>query len=46
MDKTIYLLPGRGGRLAKGLGAELLARGYRVVGRELHGDFQRLPFAR
>ena len=45
MNKTIYLLPGRGGRLTKGLGAELLARRYRVVGRELHGDFQRLPFA-
>lgn len=45
MEKTIYLLPGRGGRLTKGLGAELFARGYRVVGRELHGDFQRLPFA-
>ena len=45
MDKTIYLLPGRGGKLTKGLGAELLARGYFVVGRELHGDFQRLPFA-
>ncbi len=45
MDKTIYLLPGRGGRLNEGLGAELLGRGYQVVGRELHGEFQRLPFA-
>ena len=45
MDKTIYLLPGRGGRLTRGLGAELLTRGYRVVGRELFGDFQRLVFA-
>ena len=34
MEKTIYLLPGRGGRLTKGLGAELLARGYPVF-REL-----------
>lgn len=45
MDKAIYLLPGRGGQLTKGLGAELLARGYRVAGRELSSDFQRLPFA-
>jgi hypothetical protein len=44
VDKSIYFLPGRGGRLDRGLGAELLARGYRVVGRELVGDFQRLPF--
>ncbi|HQN46090.1 MAG TPA: hypothetical protein PK034_03420 [Rugosibacter sp.] len=44
-NRTIYMLPGRGGLLDKGLGAELQRRGYKVVGRELRGDFQRLPFA-
>lgn len=44
MDKSIYLLPGKGGRLDKGLGQELSARGYNVFGRELHGEFQKLPF--
>ena len=45
MEKKIYLLPGRGGQLNSGLGAELLSRGYQLFGRELRGEFQRLPFA-
>jgi hypothetical protein len=42
--KSIYLLPGRGGRLNKGLGAELLARGFSITGRELVDEFRALPF--
>lgn len=42
---TVYLLPGRGGLLDKGLGAELQRRGYKVLGRELRGEFQKLSFA-
>jgi hypothetical protein len=45
MAQTIYLLTGRGGSLSKGLGAELSRRGFNVAGRELQGDFTRLPFA-
>ncbi|MFT0549106.1 hypothetical protein ACMHYO_22550 [Allopusillimonas ginsengisoli] len=44
MDKSIYLLPGRGGHLNKGLGKELSARGYVISGRELNGEFQKLRF--
>lgn len=29
-DRTIYMLPGRGGLLDKGLGAELQGRGYKA----------------
>lgn len=43
-EKSIYLLPGKGGRLNKGLGAELLARGFSVTGRELVDEFRALPF--
>jgi hypothetical protein len=46
MDKTIYLLPGRGGRLNQGLGEELLERDFDVFGRELHGEFQKLTFGK
>ena len=42
-EKSIYLLPGKGGRLNKGLGAELLARGFSVSGRELVDEFRALP---
>ena len=44
--RSIYLLPGRGGRLNAGLGLELKARGYRLSGRETLGDFAKLslPF--
>lgn len=41
----IYLLPGRGGQLETGLGAELMARGFQVRGRELRGEFARLAFS-
>lgn len=42
---TVYLLPGLHGRLERGLGAELLARGLSVTGRETVGGFDDLPFA-
>ena len=41
--KSIYLLPGRGGRLTAGLGLALKARGYNLSGRETLGDFAKLP---
>ncbi len=41
---TIYYLPGRGGLLAKGLGAELSRRGLTVIGRETVGSFRDLAF--
>jgi hypothetical protein len=41
--KSIYLLPGRGGRLTAGLGLALKARGYHLSGRETLGDFAKLP---
>ena len=44
MTPSIYLLPGRGGRLDKGLGEALTGRGWQVHGRELQGEFQRLRF--
>lgn len=44
MEQSIYLLPGRGGRLDQGLGEELAKRDWQVYGRELRGDFQRLGF--
>ena len=43
--RTIYCLPGRGGRLSKGLGLELRTRGYTLEGRETVGDFARLAFS-
>lgn len=44
MKKTIYLLPGHGGRLTNGLGQALTSRGYDVVGRETVGEFRKLRF--
>lgn len=44
MESSIYLLPGRGGRLNQGLGEALAGRGWQVYGRELQGEFQRLGF--
>ena len=41
--KSIYLLPGRGGRLTAGLGLALKGRGYHLSGRETLGDFAKLP---
>lgn len=40
----IYFLPGRGGRLHKGLGEALTDRGLSVSGRETVGEFVRLSF--
>ena len=45
MQKTIYYLPGRGGRLDAGLGQHLLERGYDVTGRATVDEFNRLSFA-
>jgi hypothetical protein len=45
MQKTIYYLPGRGGRLDTGLGQHLLERGFDVTGRALVDEFNRLSFA-
>ena len=45
MTSSIYYLPGYGGRLGTGLGAELLRRGFDVSGRETVGDFKDLPFS-
>jgi hypothetical protein len=42
--KLIYYLTGQGGRLTEGLGAALANCGLEVQGRELYGDFRRLPF--
>jgi len=45
---AIYYVPGRGGRLKVGLGQELSARGYDVIGREISGKGPRdqsNPFA-
>ena len=42
MQKTIYYLPGRGGRLDTGLGQHLLERGYDVTGRSTVDEFNRL----
>lgn len=44
MTRTIYYLPGHGGRLHTGLGEALLGRGYSLIGRETVGDFLQLPF--
>ena len=44
MNRTIYCLPGRGGRLATGLGEGLSSRGFNVTGRETVGDFRSLAF--
>ena len=45
MQKSIYYLPGRGGRLDTGLGQHLLERGYDVTGRATVDEFNRLSFA-
>lgn len=45
MSNAVYYLPGRGGRLNKGLGMELQRRGLVVNGREMHGEFAKLAFS-
>ncbi|NBW29576.1 hypothetical protein EBR37_04305, partial [bacterium] len=42
--RSIYYLPGHGGRITNGLGQALMARGYEVIGRETVGDFKKLNF--
>jgi len=44
MKKTVYYLPGMGGRLHTGLGRGIHDRNYKIVGRETLGEFQKLAF--
>lgn len=44
MSKTVYYLPGWGGRLSTGLGQALTERGYDLAGRETRGDFKEAGF--
>lgn len=44
IEKTVYYLPGFGGRLETGLGEGLAIRGFEISGRETRGDFKELPF--
>lgn len=45
MKKTIYYLPGRGGRVNTGLGEGILELGYEIKGRETPGSFINLSFS-
>lgn len=42
---TVYYLPGHGGRLETGLGAELISRGLDLAGRQTVGPFRDLTFS-
>ena len=44
LQQTIYYLPGRGGLMTQGLGAELTRRELSVIGRETVGAFRDLTF--
>lgn len=44
MNKTVYYLPGRDGKIATGLGEGILALGYALEGRETPGSFKNLIF--
>lgn len=44
MAKSIYYLPGYGGRISTGLGAGLLSRGFDISGRETTGEFRMFGF--
>ena len=44
LNKSVYYLTGMDGRFDKGLGKAISARGYRVAGRELIGEFKKLEF--
>ena len=44
MKDTVYYLPGMGGRLNTGLGRGIHDRGYKVVGREARGEYQKYSF--
>ena len=43
-QRTVYYLPGHGGRLHTGLGEALMSRGLNLDGRETLGDFRSLRF--
>lgn len=43
--RSIYYLPGHGGRLGMGLGDAILRRGYKLHGRETIGEFKNIPFS-
>ena len=43
-QRTVYYLPGHGGRLHTGLGEALMSRGLNLAGRETLGDFRSLRF--
>jgi hypothetical protein len=45
MSRSIYYLPGHGGRLETGLGEALLSRGFDIAGRETVGEFRSIPFS-
>ncbi|MBP9059008.1 MAG: hypothetical protein KBF98_01680 [Rhodoferax sp.] len=45
MVRSIYYLPGHGGRLESGLGSELRGRGFGVFGRETVGEFRSISFS-
>ena len=44
MKDTVYYLPGMGGRLNTGLGRGIHDRGYKIVGRETRGEYQKYSF--
>ena len=44
MKDTVYYLPGMGGHLNTGLGKGIQDRGYKIVGRETLGEFQKYSF--
>jgi len=44
IDKTVYYLPGRDGKIATGLGEGILSLGYGLEGRETPGSFKNLSF--
>ena len=45
MAKTLYYLPGQGGRMDAGLGPVLIGRGFDLAGRETRGEFNDLSFS-
>jgi hypothetical protein len=45
MEKTLYYLPGQGGRMDAGLGPVLSGRGFDLAGRETRGEFNDLIFS-
>jgi hypothetical protein len=43
-QRTVYYMPGHGGRLHTGLGEALMSRGLNLAGRETVGDFRSIRF--